>query len=247
MGIDVRGAAKLSGPQKMKNSSCVLVTGGTGTLGSALVCALTEAGFPVAVNYWHNQQRALALQQKAGCELKRGDVSDEKGIDALFAGHNYRAVFHLAGAAESALLPRVSASAWQAQLKINAQSAFLITRAALQNLPRGGHLILVSSRVAERGSSGQSAYGAGKAAVLGLMKAAALEAKPLGISVNAICPGFAPSALSDGLSGAVLDARAAENAIPGADAAQSFAALCVWILNSPAPISGRILRPDCRF
>lgn len=231
----------------MKPSSCVLVTGGTGTLGSALVWALGAAGFAVVANFWRDENRALELQHRTGCELQRGDISEERVVDALFAAHSFGAVFHLAGVNHDALLPRQSSRDWNQQLKINLDSAFLISRAALQSLPRGGHLAFVSSRVAERGFAGQSAYGASKAALLGLMKSAALEAQASGICVNAICPGFAPSALSDGLSASALRARQSENHLTDADAAHSFAALCVWLLQSRATLTGQILRPDCRF
>lgn len=229
----------------MKTSSRVLVTGGTGTLGSALVVALTQANHEVVAGYWRDENRALALQRSTGCELQRGDIRHESGVESLFA-HSYHAVFHLAGISNDALLPRVSVWNWNQQLTTNLHSTFFITRAALQFLPRGGNLVLVSSRVAERGFIGQSAYGASKAAILGLMKSAALEGRASGIHVNAICPGFAPSALSDDLSPQVLRARHAENTLPDADAAQSFAALCVWLLESRANLSGQILRPDCR-
>lgn len=231
----------------MKNQPEILITGGTGMLGSALVIALASCGFSVVANFWRDENRALELQTKTGCALRRADVSDEKGVESLFAGQKYRAIFHLAGVSHDAILPRLSASVWNHQLKNNAQSAFLITRAALRNLPRGGQLVLLSSRVAERGFAGQSAYGASKAAILGLMKSAALEGRASGISVNAICPGFAPSALSSELSDEILRARREENWLADANAAQSFAALCVWLLTSCAPTSGQILRPDCRI
>ncbi|PQV63651.1 3-oxoacyl-[acyl-carrier protein] reductase [Abditibacterium utsteinense] len=229
----------------MKKSLRVLVTGGTGTLGAALVSTLIEANYAVVANFWRDENRALSLQQKTGCALWRGDVSEEKTVEKLFRSENFHAIFHLAGTSCDALLPRVSSSNWNEQLRINGQSAFLITRAALQFLPRGGHLVLASSRVAERGFRGQSAYGASKAAVLGLMKSAALEGKAREVYVNAICPGFAMSALSSALSPQALKARGIENWLAAADATQSFAALGVWLLQTKQ--TGRILRPDCRI
>jgi len=225
------------------------VTGGTGTLGSALVAALVaalvEANYPVVANFQRDEKRALDLQKKTGCALWRGDVSDEKSVDALFAEQNFSAIFHLAGRNRDALLPRISSPSWNEQMKINLQSAFLVTRAALRTLPRGGQLILVSSRVGERGFAGQSAYSASKAAILGLIKSAALEGRESGICVNAICPGFAVSGLSQEIGEEILARRERENWLAEADAAQSFAALGVWILRSK--LTGQILRPDCRI
>lgn len=222
----------------------VLVTGATGTLGSALVAALVECEHQVVANFCHDEARAKALARKLGCQLFQGDMSDETCVENLFQTQ-FDAVFHLAAINRDALLPRISTDSWRQQLQINAQSAFLVTRAALQTLPRGGHLILVGSRVGERGFAGQSAYGASKAALLGLMKTAALEGRENGICVNAICPGFAPSLLSEALSAEVLARRDAENWLPNADASQSFAALGVYLLQTR--LTGQILRPDCRI
>lgn len=220
------------------------MTGGTGTLGSALVAALVEANCEVVANFWRDAERAAQLSQTVGCALWQGDMSDENAVETLFAAP-FDAVFHLAAQNCDTLLPRVSVSSWQQNLQINLQSAFLVTRAALQTLPPGGHLILVASRSAERGFAGQSAYGAGKAALLGLMKSAALEGRETGINVNAVCPGFAPSDLSQGLSDEILARRQSENWISNADAAQNFAALGVWLLQTR--LTGQILRPDCRI
>ncbi|RYG69133.1 SDR family oxidoreductase, partial [bacterium] len=197
----------------MQKPRRVLVTGATGTLGSALVAALTNEGCEVVGNYCHDEARALRLQSKTGCHLERGDVSQEAVVESLFS-QPFEAVFHLAGYSRDALLPRVSHQEWQDHLKVNLQSAFLVTRASLTCLPRGGKLVLVSSRVGERGFSGQSAYGASKAALLGLMKTAAIEGRPSGIAVNAICPGFAPSEMSKSLSPEILTARSRENWLP---------------------------------
>ena len=229
----------------MKKSSRVLVTGGTGTLGAALVSALVEANYAVTANYFRDENRARALQRKTGCDLHRGDVGEKKTVEKLFETENFSAIFHLAGTSFDAILRRISVASWNEQLRINGQSAFLMARAALQFLPQGGHLVLVSSRVAERGFQGQSAYGAGKAAILGLMKTAALEGKTRDIRVNAICPGFAVSALSQKLPDEILERRKRENFLDGADARQSFAVLCVWLLQTQ--LTGQILRPDCRI
>ncbi len=227
-------------PQKQ-----VLVTGATGTLGSALVGALVEANFGVVANFWHDENRALRLQDQTGCELARADVSDEKEVETLFQNRHFDAVIHLAARNRDALLLRTSRRDWDDMVKINLRSAFFVTRAALQTLPRGGHLVLVSSRVAERGFMGQSAYGAGKAAILGLMKTAAREAAPGGICVNAVCPGWAVSELSKVLGEEILRARERENWLPDADARGSFAALCLCLLHSR--VSGQVLRSDCRI
>ena len=222
----------------------VLVTGGTGVLGGALVAELCAANYAVVANYYHDETRARELQKRTGCQLARADVRDENAVQSLFETHKFDAIIHAAGVNRDALLLRTSETLWREQLRDNLDAAFLVTRAALQFLPDGGRLILISSRVGERGFIGQSAYAASKGAITGLMRAAAAEGRARDLKINALCPGFAPSTLSRDLSDKMREQRAAENLISGADAAQSLAATCRWLLR--ARVSGRVIRADCR-
>ena len=228
----------------MKTRPHVLVTGGTGVLGSAIVAALCAHNYRVVANYLSDEKRARATATRTGCAIFRADVRDENAVHLLLQGHAFDAIIHAAGANRDALLPRTSEALWREQMRANLDGAFLITRGALQFLPDGGRLILVASRVGERGFAGQSAYAASKGAVLGLMRAAAAEGNARDLQINAICPGFAPSALSRDLNEKILKKREAENLISAADASQSLAATCLWLLS--ARVSGQILRPDCR-
>ena len=219
----------------------VLVTGGTGALGSAIVAALRGQNHRVVAGFWRDQTRAHRLAEATGCALARADVRDELAVETLFATHRFEAVIHAAGANTDALLLRTSAARWREQMRW-IDAGFLVTRASLRHLPRGGRLILVASRVGERGGAGQSAYAASRGALLGLARAAAAERPDL--KINAICPGFWPSQLAN-LSESQLQKRAGENLVPGADARQSLAAGCLWLLG--CAVSGQVLRPDCRL
>lgn len=221
----------------------VLITGGTGILGAACVRAFVDEAWLATANFHRNLERAEQLHSETGCDLARADVGDEREVESLFETQ-FDAIVHLAARPNDALLLRTSNEIWQ-RARRDLDAAFLLTRAALQHLPRGGALILVSSRVGERGNVGQSAYAAHKSAVLGLMKTAAREGREREIRVNAVCPGFASSTLSHALSPQDLAKRERENLLPGADATLSFAAFCVWLLNSKQ--SGKVWRPDCRI
>ena len=220
----------------------ILVTGGTGALGRAIVAALRAHHYRVTANYWHDEKRALAVANATGCDLARADVRDENAVQALFNQFQFDAIVHAAGTNRDALLPRTSPALWRAQMDW-LDAAFLVTRAALRFLPADGRLMLISSRVGERGFAGQSAYATSKGAMIGLMRAAAAERDDL--KINAICPGFAPSDLSADLSEKIVQQRAAQNLLPVADAAHSLAATCVYLMR--ASLNGQIVRPDCRI
>ena len=228
-------------PRSIKARPTILVTGGTGVLGSAIVAAFCARNYDVFANYHRDQTRALAVARRTGCTLARADIRDENAVTQLFETRRFDAVVHAAGANRDALLLRTPGELWLEQMRWLG-GAFLVTRAALQRLPRGARLMLVSSRVGERGRAGQCAYATGKGAMLGLMRAAAAERRDL--KINAICPGFAPSPLSDQLSARARNQRAREELLPNSDAAFSVAQTCLWLLN--VGLSGQILRPDCR-
>lgn len=225
----------------MNARSQILVTGGSGTLGSAIVAELCARDYNVTANYFNDENRARALAHRTGCDLYRADVRDENAVQSLFASHRFDAVIHAAGAGRDALLLRTSNELWREQMSW-LHAAWLLTRAGLQNLSGGGCLMLISSRVGERGFAGQSAYATSKGAMLGLMRVAASERRDL--KINAICPGYAPSALSRNVGEKARQQRAQENLLPDVDAAFSVAQMCLWLLN--AEISGQVLRPDCR-
>lgn len=226
----------------MKAPQTVLVTGATGVLGTAIVTALCSQNYRVVANFWRDEGRADELSAATNCALHRADVRDEIAVRAMFEAHGFDAVIHAAGANSDALLLRTSNQHWREQMRW-ADAAFLVTRASLEFLPRGGRLMLISSRVGERGGAGQSAYATQKGALLGLMRAAAVERDDL--KINALCPGFAASKMSKHLRDSQLQTRLGHNVLAQSDARENLAAACVFLMTSS--LRGQIVRPDCRI
>lgn len=224
----------------------MLVTGGTGVLGRAIVNKLTDVGYHVTATYWHHPDQAQRLRSRTGCQLVPTDGRDEQQVAKLWSDGGFKHVVHCLGTNRDGLLLRQTQALWKQALQDNADSAFLTVRAALQHLPSGGHILVLGSRVGCHGNAGQSAYAAAKGAVAGMVGAAALEGSQRGLVVNCIFPGFVPSALSQGSSPYQMATRYQQNMVARADAALSLAEFVAWELENNRT-SGQVFRPDCRL
>jgi 3-oxoacyl-[acyl-carrier protein] reductase len=91
---------------------------------------------------------------------------------------------------------------WDAVIETNLKSVYAVTRAALRKMlrQRGGRIINITSVVGLSGQAGQTNYAASKAGIIGFTKSLAREVGSRNITVNAVAPGFVPTALTDVLS-----------------------------------------------
>jgi 3-oxoacyl-[acyl-carrier protein] reductase len=227
----------------------ILVTGGTGVIGSSIVHALQHDGFRVYACYAHDEARAEAVQQSIGGCMRRADISDESAVHDLFASlPPLFAVIHVAGTSRNSLLAKQSVEEWNETLRINATGSFLVARAALRYMRDGGRLILTASRVGESGNAGQGAYAASKAAVIALARCAAREGGERKIAVNALCPGFVPSELTATLSEAQLEAFRQRSVLHELGAPAHVAGTVRWLLSDGASgVSGQVIHCDSRI
>ena len=240
--------------RNVEQPKTVLITGGSGAIGSAIVRALSAQAtsstrcWNVVANYARNGERAAQLQNETGCQLQRADVADEKSVCALFENlENPFAVIHCAGVSHNNLLMRQTPDEWRETLRVNSDGAFLVTRESLRVLPRGGRLILLASRVGERGNAGQSAYAASKAAVIALMKSAARESGERGVCVNAICPGFVISDLTKNLPDESLQKFRDQSVFGEYGSDETPASAVLWLLSEAArEVSGQVIHCDSR-
>jgi len=190
----------------------VVVSGGTGALGAAVVRALTEAGAYCHVPYLHEAEaQRFPLRADARVRLvANSELGDEAAVARVYEGvPKLWASVHLAGGFAASAVADTSKRDLMQQIDTNLVTCFLCCRAAVNAIKRagdGGRIVNVAARPALewRAGAGMAAYAASKAAVAALSVALAEEVAKDGILVNAIAP-------------SILDTPANRNAMPKAD------------------------------
>ena len=126
------------------------------------------------------------------------DVTIEKSVAELFsAAGPCDIVIANAGAAESAPFGRVTMEQWNAMIAVNLTGVFLTFRDGLNQMQGWGRLIAIASTASLKGFAYVAPYAAAKHGVIGLVKSLALEVAKKPITVNAICPGYLNTEMTD--------------------------------------------------
>ncbi|MGB5223051.1 MAG: SDR family NAD(P)-dependent oxidoreductase [Polyangiales bacterium] len=186
----------------------VVVTGGTGALGSAVVGRLITAGAIVHVSVYIAEELQRfpyrgheAVRVHEGLDLgKEGDVARLYGAtSALYAS------VHVAGGFSMGPIADTSLESWERLMRMNATTCFLCCREAVRTLNGGeGRIVNVAARPALVPTAQMSAYAASKAAVSALTLSLAEETAESGVWVNAIVP-------------SIIDTEVNRAAMPDAD------------------------------
>ncbi|MCA9996260.1 MAG: 3-oxoacyl-[acyl-carrier-protein] reductase [Anaerolineales bacterium] len=186
-----------------------VVTGASRGIGRAIAEDLAANGAKVVINYNASAEAAeevVAAIRAAGGEATavRADVSDFAQAETLIkeAIAQYGQVDILvnnAGTTRDTLLMTMKEEQWDTVIDTNLKSVFNCCKAIARPLIRrkqGGRIINITSIVGLVGQAGQSNYAASKAGIIGFTKSLAKELGSRQITVNAVAPGFFPTALT---------------------------------------------------
>ncbi len=179
-----------------------LITGARRGIGFAIARTLGKGGAKIAINDVASEEEmeeAVSALKEEGIEAC-GYVVDvtvrekiREMVDDIIArwGH-IDILVNNAGITRDALFVRMKDEDWKAVLDVCLQGAYNCTKEVLRYMmkQRYGRIINISSVVGVTGNAGQTNYATAKAALLGFTKSLAREVAPLGITVNAIAPGF---------------------------------------------------------
>ena len=215
-----RGASTVQAPLKDKVS---LVTGSTSGIGLGIARALAAAGAAVVLNGFGKPEEIEATRASINSDLgvpvaySGADMSNPNSIAEMIEmtlGRFGRLdiLVNNAGIQHVAPLQEFPVAKWDAILAINLSSAFHTTRLALPSMiaHKWGRVINIASAHGLVGSAFKSAYVAAKHGMLGLTKVTALETAELGVTCNAICPGYVYTPLVE----AQIEGQAKAHGIP---------------------------------
>ncbi len=219
-----------------------LVTGATGGIGGAIARSLHAQGAHVVLSGTRETVLAdVAKELGERTSVVAANLSDSAAVDGLIgqaeaAAGQIDILIANAGITRDGLMLRMKDEDWEQVIKVNLESYFRLSRAALRGMMkrRFGRIIGITSVVGVTGNPGQANYAASKAGMIGFSKALAQEVASRNITVNCVAPGFIESPMTDELNeaqkAAIMGNIPAGRLGLGADVASA----CVYLASAEA-------------
>lgn len=234
-----------------------VVTGSSRGIGAAIAAVLAAQGAKVVVNHRSSAAGAeavVAAIKQAGGEavVIQADVSQFEEAERLIKAtiDTYGQIDILvnnAGTTRDMLIMKMKPEDWELVLRTNLFSAYNCSKAATRPMmkQRGGRIINITSVVGLAGQAGQTNYAASKAGMIGFTKALAKELGSRNITVNAVAPGFIPTALTEVLPGEMIQATIENTPLGRLGTVEDVANAVLFLASDEAAfITGQVLTVD---
>jgi 3-oxoacyl-[acyl-carrier protein] reductase len=235
----------------------VLVTGGSRGIGLSIARRLAVAGYNVVAvaRRESSELRDVIAELKAGSgglHFRACDLNEADAIPAFVKGvrDEFGAIYGLinnAGIGTEGLLATMHNSEIEALIRLNVLSPVILTKYVVRHMMADGEgrIVNISSIIASTGYNGLSVYGATKAAATGFTRSLAREVGKLGITVNAIAPGFVDTELTQSLSDDQRHRIAGRSALRRLPEADDVARMVEYLLGEGGRnVSGGVLTVD---
>ena len=235
----------------------VVVTGGSRGIGLSICRRSAAAGYNViAVARRESDELREAIRKleagSGGLHFRAFDLSETDAIPSFVKGlrDEFGAIYGLvnnAGIGPEGLLATQHNSEIEALVRLNILSPILLTKYIVRHMMAdgAGRIINMSSIIATTGYNGLSVYGATKAAATGFTRSLAREVGKLGITVNAIAPGFITTELTEGLNDEARKRIAGRSALRRLPETDDIARMVEYLLgNGGRNITGSVLTID---
>jgi 3-oxoacyl-[acyl-carrier protein] reductase len=216
-----------------------LVTGGGRGIGRAIVAALVADGWAVAFTWVSDEAAARGMAEQTGARPFRLELRDRARPAALVAEVEKElgplgGLVNNAAVRRESILAMTSDADWDEVLDVNLGGTF-----------RCCAIVNISSRSAEAGLPGQSAYAASKAGLMGLTRSLAREVGRKGVRVNVVVPGFVATELTAAIPPAAVAKLRDTECLPAGTATRDVAQMVAFLLSDrAAAITGQAIAVD---
>ena len=243
--------------QSMMKGKVSIVTGGSKGIGRAIVELFAREGSRVF--YFSRSEAdepaALSAAAEVGCGSVKWiacDVADETNVDSAVEAVVAEvgvvdALVNNAGVTRDGLVFRMSLEDWDAVVRTNLTSAFLVSRAVARHMikRRSGSIVNISSVVGIIGNGGQTNYSASKAGLIGFTKSLAREVGSRSVRVNALAPGFIDTAMTEKIGAEAKEKLKASIPLGRTGKPEDIAAAALFLCSDLSTyITGDVLQVD---
>lgn len=235
----------------------VVISGGSGDIGQALVRSYARNNYSVAFSYSSNKQTALKIESELCSEgynvkafhmnLRENKSIEDFHTNVLNTFGEAHILINNAAISKIQLFCDITDDDWNEMMDINLTGAFKLTRAFLPEMisAKSGNILNISSMWGVCGASCEVAYSASKAGLIGLTKALAKEVSLSGIRVNAIAAGFIDTKMNNHLSQEEKAAFAEEIPLNRLGSVEDVAKGALFITSDDASyITGQVINID---
>ena len=233
----------------------VIVTGGSRGLGLGMVRVLSSAGYNViAISRQESPELAEAIQDSGTgrVHFRSFDLFDTAGIAAFVKGlrrefGSFHGLVNNAGIGTGGLLASMPDAQIERLVRLNTLMPVILTKYVVRSMMAdgGGRIVNVSSIVSFTGFSGLSVYSATKASLLGFTRSLAREVGQLGITVNAVAPGFVDTEMTHGVGEPERDKIKRRSALHRMPEVSDIANMVDYLLSEKARnITGTVMTVD---
>lgn len=187
-----------------------VITGASRGIGAAIAAALARRGASLtlmsrSIDKMERKAERIRVDCGATVTVVECDVTDDMSVKAAFKGAvasngAIRILINNAGAAEGAPFSKMTRTIWDRMIAVNLTSTYACTAEVIPGMlaAKQGRIVNIASTAGVRGYKTMTAYCAAKHGVVGFTRALALETAKHGITVNAVCPGYTDTQLTDG-------------------------------------------------
>ncbi|MCF4165523.1 SDR family oxidoreductase [Zavarzinia compransoris] len=229
-------------------AGAVLVTGGTGGIGSALVRHLSAEGWAVSFTWRSDGAAAEALADETGAEAIRLDLADRAAVAACAEAlaerdASFAALVHNAGATHDALAATLDIERAAEVMQVNLFAFMALVKGVVRGMTaaRRGRIVAIGALAAARGTVGNGAYAASKSALEAYVRTLAVEVGRRGVTANVVAPGWIDTAMAGDAASGLAKAIPAQRL---GTAAEVAAAVGFLLRDGAAYVNGTTLTVD---